>query len=45
MVGTHLNFEVQGTPLNFTSGELIDSSMKSFWISNDNTEATLSKPR
>ncbi|KAL1137746.1 hypothetical protein AAG570_009442 [Ranatra chinensis] len=42
-VGTHLNFEIQASPYNYTSGIL--SRDRSQWISNDNTDGSLVKPR
>ncbi|XP_067003100.1 uncharacterized protein orion [Anabrus simplex] len=44
-VGTHLNPEIMVTPLNFTAGVLIKPQEKSMWLSNDNTDASLVKPR
>lgn len=43
MLGSHVNLEVQITPMNFTSG-VMDPS-KSYWISNDNTPAMAKNPR
>ncbi|XP_077292900.1 uncharacterized protein LOC143915942 isoform X2 [Arctopsyche grandis] len=42
-LGSHLNFEIQVMPYNFTTGEL--NSHKYEWISNDNTDASAHKPR
>jgi len=36
-VGTHLNFEVRITEVDFKSGRLLDPLTTSLWISNDNT--------
>uniref|UniRef100_A0A1B6KBP6 Uncharacterized protein n=1 Tax=Graphocephala atropunctata TaxID=36148 RepID=A0A1B6KBP6_9HEMI len=44
-IGAHLNLEIRATPINFTSGELIDPGRKDQWLSNDNTDGTLIKPR
>lgn len=43
MLGSHLNLEVQITPVNFTTGKL--SPHRSYWISNDNTPVMAKKPR
>lgn len=43
MLGSHVNFEVQITPVNYTTGEL--NPTKSYWISNDNTPAMARNPR
>jgi len=45
MVGSHLNLEIRATPINFTSGELIEPGKKDLWISNDNTDGSPVKPR
>lgn len=37
MLGSHVNLEVQITPVNYTTGKL--QAYKSYWISNDNTPA------
>jgi hypothetical protein len=44
-IGSHLNFEIRTTPFNFTTGLLIQPDLKSVWISNDNTDVDMSKPR
>uniref|UniRef100_A0A1B6ENR6 Uncharacterized protein n=1 Tax=Cuerna arida TaxID=1464854 RepID=A0A1B6ENR6_9HEMI len=44
-VGGHLNLEIRATPINFTSGELIEPGRKDQWISNDNTDGSPIKPR
>ncbi|KAG8292097.1 uncharacterized protein LOC124366309 isoform X2 [Homalodisca vitripennis] len=44
-VGGHLNLEIRATPINFTSGELIEPGRKDLWISNDNTDGAPIKPR
>ncbi|XP_003424464.1 uncharacterized protein LOC100679659 isoform X1 [Nasonia vitripennis] len=38
VIGTHLNLEIQMTPFNFTTGQLIKE--KSLWHSHDTTEAS-----
>ncbi|XP_042243112.1 uncharacterized protein LOC121880111 isoform X2 [Homarus americanus] len=43
MLGSHVNLEVQITPISFTSGEL--KPYKSYWISNDNTPVNTKNPR
>ncbi|KAK3867338.1 hypothetical protein Pcinc_027195, partial [Petrolisthes cinctipes] len=43
MLGSHLNLELQITPVNFTTGEL--SPHRSYWISNDNTPNMEENPR
>lgn len=37
-IGSHLNLEARVTPFDFTTGQLIDPSTKSYWIGNDKTE-------
>ncbi|XP_076654032.1 chemokine-like protein orion isoform X2 [Halictus rubicundus] len=37
-IGSRLNLEIQVTPFNFTSGELLQPSINSFWIGNDVTD-------
>ncbi|XP_078045690.1 chemokine-like protein orion isoform X2 [Augochlora pura] len=37
-IGSRLNLEIQVTPFNFTTGELLQPSINSFWISNDVTD-------
>ncbi|XP_033321631.1 chemokine-like protein orion isoform X2 [Megalopta genalis] len=37
-IGSRLNLEIQVTPFNFTTGELMQPSINSFWISNDATD-------
>ncbi|KAG7154049.1 hypothetical protein Hamer_G020378 [Homarus americanus] len=43
MLGSHINLEVQITPVNYTTGQL--QPYKSYWISNDNTPAMARNPR
>lgn len=42
-VGTHLNFEIRVTELNFASGKLIDPETTSIWMSNDNTDSSVDR--
>ncbi|XP_044728255.1 uncharacterized protein LOC123291881 isoform X2 [Chrysoperla carnea] len=44
-VGSHLNFEIQARPFNFSTGLLVDPKNQYEWISNDNTDASLDNPR
>lgn len=44
-VGTHLNFEIQVCPFNFTTGQLIDPKNTNVWIGNDNTDGDVDNPR
>ncbi|XP_069158749.1 uncharacterized protein [Procambarus clarkii] len=43
ILGSHINFEAQITPVNYTTGKL--DPFKSYWISNDNTPAMAQNPR
>lgn len=43
MLGSHINLEVQITPVNYTTGKL--QPYKSYWISNDNTPAMSTNSR
>ncbi|KAK7072723.1 hypothetical protein SK128_001451 [Halocaridina rubra] len=43
MLGSHINLEMQVTPVNYTNGEL--QPYKSYWISNDNTPVMAKNPR
>lgn len=43
MLGSHINLEMQVTPINYTTGEL--QTFKSYWVSNDNTPAMAKNPR
>ncbi|XP_066975576.1 uncharacterized protein [Macrobrachium rosenbergii] len=43
MLGSHINLEMQVTPVNYTDGKL--EPYKSYWVSNDNTPAMANNPR
>ncbi|XP_068201294.1 uncharacterized protein [Palaemon carinicauda] len=43
MLGSHINLEMQVTPVNYTTGKL--EPYKSYWVSNDNTPAMAKNPR
>lgn len=45
MIGPHLNLEARVTPFDFMTGKLIDPSIKSYWIGNDNTELSSNEER
>lgn len=40
VIGTHLNFEIRVTELDFATGKLIDPETTSIWMSNDNTDSS-----
>lgn len=38
VIGSHMNFEIQATEMDFATGKLLDPELNSHWISNDNTD-------
>lgn len=43
LIGAHLNLEIRLTEFDFSTGKLIDPEIKSYWHSNDNTDASKDK--